>query len=620
MKLQRECLLAAAFIYCTLGAFAQNTIGIPQIVNYGKQQYAAGSQNWNITQDKNGIMYFANNDGLLSFDGRFWRMYKLPNKTIVRSVAVDGSNKVYVGGQGEIGFFSSAADGELEYTSLNGLIPRKDNDFADVWNICFYQQKVFFRANKKILEYDGIKVTVHNSTNWGLLAAVNGQLLANEYDKGVVYYSNGEWLPKIKAGQLPTDNLLIRAALPLAKDSTLLVSLMHGLFILHGDTVSAFVTPDIKTAAAKSISSACMISGDRIALSTNLGGCIIINKQGKFIQRFTKQEGIQNNNVLSVLLDKDKNLWLGLDNGIDLVTYSNAIRNIFPDKEDRNAGYTSTIYNDALYLGVSTGVYRIHLDSLLKDISYTIGSFDFVENSQGQVWNLSPVNGRLLMGHNKGAYIIEGNKAVPLNTKTGFWGFQPLYNMRPSSVMVAGTYNGISFANYNNGIISDPVVNSQVESARFVAIGKDIIWIAHPYKGVYSINFDNNGIKTASRYSDPKKILSGNHNKIFKLKDRIILTTDNGIFEYDENQKDFVHSEWLEKQIGQSPVSYIKEDAAGNIWFCRDRKVAVLDRSFKEHKIISIPEIDGRIMAGGFENITVIDNSNVLIAAEKGFF
>ena len=600
--------------------YAQNTIGIPNIVNYSKQQYNAGSQNWGVVQDKNGIMYWANNDGLLSFDGVFWRMYKLPNKTIARSVAVSEDNKIYIGGQGEIGYFSPVGNGELVYTSLNKLIPTKDNDFADVWNICFFQERVFFRANKKILEYDGKKVAVYNSVNWGFLSSVNGQLLANEIDKGLVYYSHGQWLPKIKAGKLPTDNLLLRSALPLTKDSTLLVSLMHGLFILHGDTISAFTSPHLKEIASKNISSACIISPDRIALATNLGGCIIINKQGKFIPRFTKNEGIQNNNVLSIMADKDKNLWLGLDNGIDLVTYSNAIRNIFPDQQNRNAGYTSTIFRNELYLGVSTGVYRIKLDELFKDISYTIGTFDFVENSQGQVWNLSAVNDKLLMGHNKGAYIIEGNKAIPLDVRTGFWGFQPLYKAQPSPVIVGGTYNGLSFANYSNGNISMPVVNSQVESARFVVIGKNIIWIAHPYKGLYKINYGENGIGQSERYQDRSKILSSNHNKIFKLKDKIVLTTDNGIFEYDEQQKDFVRSSSLEKLLGNVPVSYLKEDASGNIWFSRDRKVSVVDRSFKEPRIVLIPEIDGRIMANGFENILVIDSNNVLIAAEKGFF
>src|SRR6476660_7053740 len=77
------------FLSCCLKAAGQNTICMPCIVNYSRQAYNGGSQNWDIAQDKNGIVYFANNQGLLSFDGTFWRKYPLPNKTIVRSVAID---------------------------------------------------------------------------------------------------------------------------------------------------------------------------------------------------------------------------------------------------------------------------------------------------------------------------------------------------------------------------------------------------------------------------------------------------------------------------------------------------------------------------------------------------
>lgn len=557
---------------------------------------------------------------MLSFDGTFWRIYKLPNKTIVRSIAIHPDGRIYVGGQGEIGYFSPVPGGDLTYTSLNTLMPAGDNDFADVWNICFFEGHIFFRANKKIIEYTGHKIAVHNSTNWGYLGVVNGELFANEYDKGIVTYSNGLWRPRISKQQLPAGNFMLRTMLPLGKDSTMLVSLMHGLFILHRDTLSAFVTRDLQQIAGKNISAACLVSPDRIALSTNLAGCIIIDKKGKFIQRFTKHEGVQNNNVLGVMMDKDKNLWLGLDNGIDLVTYNNAIRSIYPDQADRNSGYTSLIHNDELYLGVSTGAYRIRLDTAAPDLSYTNGVFEFIENSKGQVWNLSAVNDKLLMGHNNGAYIIEGNRTVPLDTRTGFWAFQPLYTQRPSPMIVAGTYGGINFYDYKNGLITNPVLFSQVESARFVAIGRDVIWIAHPYKGVYHIRFNENGILAAAKYNDSRKILSSNHNKVFKLGDRIVLTTDKGIFEYDDREQDFVRSAWLERLLGKAPVSYIKEDAYGNIWFCRDKKVGVADRSYEKSRIVLIPEIDGRIMANGFENINIIDSNNVLIAADKGFF
>ena len=52
-------------------AIAQNTMGIPDIINYSKQAYKAGTQSWDVKQDGNGILYFANNDGLLSFDGHY---------------------------------------------------------------------------------------------------------------------------------------------------------------------------------------------------------------------------------------------------------------------------------------------------------------------------------------------------------------------------------------------------------------------------------------------------------------------------------------------------------------------------------------------------------------------
>src|SRR5262245_42013441 len=124
--------------FLPLAGHTQNTIGIPAIVNYSKQIYNAGSQNWGIAQDKNGIVYFANNDGLLSFDGNFWHKYFLPNKTKVRSVAIGKDNRVFVGGQSEIGYFSANEKGALVYTSLMPLVGEKGKDFTDVWNICLY--------------------------------------------------------------------------------------------------------------------------------------------------------------------------------------------------------------------------------------------------------------------------------------------------------------------------------------------------------------------------------------------------------------------------------------------------------------------------------------------------
>ena len=57
----------------SLPVFAQNPIGMPDIVNYDNTTYNAGTHNWDIQQDRNGVMYFANNEGVLTFDGSRWK-------------------------------------------------------------------------------------------------------------------------------------------------------------------------------------------------------------------------------------------------------------------------------------------------------------------------------------------------------------------------------------------------------------------------------------------------------------------------------------------------------------------------------------------------------------------
>jgi len=94
-------ILACSVIVCA--ANAQNTIGIPAIKNYTHADYNASTEIYDAKQDRNGILYFANNDGLLTFDGSYWKTYPLPNKTAVKSLAIDATGRIFVGGQDDIG-------------------------------------------------------------------------------------------------------------------------------------------------------------------------------------------------------------------------------------------------------------------------------------------------------------------------------------------------------------------------------------------------------------------------------------------------------------------------------------------------------------------------------------
>jgi ligand-binding sensor domain-containing protein len=138
-----------AFLY---HGFAQNTLGTPLIKNYTHEQYSAGNEIWHMAQDNNGLLYFANDDGLLTFDGSYWKTYPMPNKSAIKSVAIDSRGRILVGGNDEIGYFFPNDMGVLKYHSLTHLLPQKAKQFADVWDIVIYKDEVFFRTIECIFE------------------------------------------------------------------------------------------------------------------------------------------------------------------------------------------------------------------------------------------------------------------------------------------------------------------------------------------------------------------------------------------------------------------------------------------------------------------------------------
>src|ERR1700760_4914494 len=133
-----------AFAYSNSNAADIKSIGVPYVQNYGKAIYQSGNQNWSITKDERGIMYFGNSEGLLTFDGKYWQSYAMPNGLIVRSVAADGKGKIYAGGFGEFGFWENNKKGVLQYRSLVSLIPEKYQPLnEEIWKIYVDDNRLF---------------------------------------------------------------------------------------------------------------------------------------------------------------------------------------------------------------------------------------------------------------------------------------------------------------------------------------------------------------------------------------------------------------------------------------------------------------------------------------------
>jgi DNA-binding CsgD family transcriptional regulator len=607
------------FICIPWQVFCQNTIGLPDIINYAKPIYKGGLQNWDIKQDKNGIVYFANNEGLLSFDGKYWNNYPLPNKTIVRSVEIGPENRIYTGGQDELGYFSPGINGRLLYHSLIDQIPAKDRSFGDVWDIVSFSGNIYFRSPNKIFKFTKRTVVVFNAPGeWAFLGTCNGKLYAQDFKAGLLKFENDLWVPVSLINTLPANDA-VTGIIPINADSAIITTLKNGLYILSNNKI--YVNASVNNIVFKSdrIYAAASVNKDWIALATNNNGVYITDFKGNIIQSFSRTEGLQNNNVLSIFSDSQRNLWLGLDNGIDLITYNSAIKQIKPLLQD-GSGYTAIIHDNRLYLGTSIGLFSVPLQPI-PDMSFSKGNFTAVGNTKGQTWALANINNQLLLGHHEGAFIIKNNNAESISSNKGFWNFVPLSNTFPVPGIVSGGYNGLNIFKYENGQFSfSKTITGFKESSRFVTLDKDNnIWVSHPYHGVFKIVENPDGSYSTFAYSGTKGLPSLLNNHIYSIKNELLVATEKGIYIYDKVKDSFEPSEFYHKLLGDQSIRYLKEDNNGNTWFIHEKSLGVIDFSKKDPAVIQLPELNNKMLSG-FEFIYAVNENNIFFGGEKGFY
>lgn len=619
MKRSKRLLLL--LITAGFACYGQNTIGLPEIINYSKHIYGGGTQNWDIQQDANGIMYFANNEGVLSFDGTHWRIYPLPNKTIVRSIAIGKDKRIYAGGQDEIGYFSPDSTGRLVFTSLKHLIPDKERSFADIWDIIPWGNDIFFRSVHKILQLTNQTIIVYPAVSeWAFMGVHDKQLIAQDMSHGLLKFAQGTWQPLVGQESMPP-GLYTSTLIPMGNDSSLLATLKDGLFTLSGGRVTPFHSPALDMVAKETVYGGLALGHDWFALATSLGGCYIFNRKGELVQSFSRKEGLQNNNITSIFRDRNNNLWLGLDNGIDFIAYDNAIKHIYPENLNEGSGYAALIHNNQLYLGTTNGVYTVSLTGM-DDLSFVKGRFAPVPNTKGQVWGLSEINGHVLLGHHDGSYLITPKGAIPVNAKPGwgYWTYLPVNKVLPSAQVLAGTYHGLELLEYrNDAFYAGRTIEGLDEPARFITFdNNNIAWASHPYRGVYRIDM---GVRPAQvkLYADKEGLPSFMNNHVYTVRNQVVVATEKGVYTYNDKTGRFESSPWFSNMLGNTSIRYLKEDTDGNIWFIHEKQLGVVDFSAGTPQIVYLPELNGK-MVSGFEHIYTINSRNIFLGAENGFY
>ncbi|MBN8678683.1 MAG: hypothetical protein J0M29_10695 [Chitinophagales bacterium] len=622
MRQQTPFLLLVFWLLCFPEIIYSQSInlGDPPVLNFGKKQYKAGTQVWDIAQDHRGIMWYGNNEGLLEFDGIHWRLHPLPNRTIVRSVRPGKDGKIYVGGQDEFGYFAPDAQGNLQFHSLRNLVQGMDQKLGDIWNIAVRPEGVFFRTDHQAFRYFNGQLTAlfPNDTDLHFMGEWKGQLMIQDGTRSLYVFEQDHLRKLDNPGQFSAGT--ISGIIPLGPDSILVTTIKNGIFLFAGHQFTPWKTQDDEFLKQNIIFCAGKQKDGNLALGTSLNGLVILDKQRRIFRLINKKNGLQNNTILSLFIPERGGIWLGLDNGIDFVDASSPFSTVFPDGELQGTGYTAQVFGDQIYFGTNTGLYtnrwaHYYTPTLRK-------AFDKVLNSEGQVWSLTNLNGHLLMGHHEGPFEVRSESAQKLANIQGIW----KYVIHTPGLALAGHYNGIAlFEQVASGWKFRSYLKGLKESSRLLAKDKNnFLWMAHPYRGVFRIKAIPESDSLLVDFFDNRHGLpSAQGNHLYQVGSGVIFTGQTGIYTYVPETNKFVPEPDFTAVFGPNVhIRYLLEAPNGDVWYATDTETGLLrvQNSTLGKKVtkIPIPELNDKLTVG-FPFILPVDEHNVFIASDHGF-
>ncbi|MFK7949689.1 MAG: triple tyrosine motif-containing protein [Saprospiraceae bacterium] len=614
---------AGILILIPFNIFGQSSnIGHSPIRNFDNKTYSASTQNWDISQDKKGIMYFANNAGLLVFDGYYWQTYQVSNRTIVRSVAAHDDGRIFVGAQGEMGYFASNKTGKLVYTSLNQLLASNDQTFADVWGIEIMNQHVFFQTGQNIFHYDGetLKV-IYVGSSLSHLCKVRNDIYIYDFEKGILKLENTTFKPVGDTIFFNKNNIEVNGIFQFHQDTLLISTVKNGLLLFSETAVQPWKISANRSLKNGSVYCSEQLDKNHYVLGTSTQGVFIINKKGQVTQHLNHKMGLQVNNVLSVFVDNFHNLWAGLDNGIDYIETNSPFTQIYPDNDLKAMGYAIQIHNDKIYFGTANGVFYNDWKTYYNPLQTT--SFKLITNSSGQVWNLSSNQGDLFINHHEGVFVVNDNVATKIDSKRGAWKQITIGQNK----LLSGHYSGLVLLEKNgNWKRTVDFTNNWRESCRIIVQDEhNNVWVSHPYRGVFKVQFNDDFtiIKNIETYNSTTGFPSDFQIYVFKIGDEVVFCAEKGVFSYNKSKNRFEpNKKWNEIFGNQTRVKRLIETPKGHIWYVTDYEIGILKIKdggvYKKIRKQTFPQLKNKLV-DGFETIYPYDNENIFIACEQGF-
>ncbi|MBN4052122.1 MAG: hypothetical protein COC01_09875 [Bacteroidetes bacterium] len=610
----------------------------PFIQTYYQDDYHADPDNYAAIKSDDGIMYFANGSGVLEFDGHFWNLIEVPGTT-VRSLAKGIDGTIYIGTVNNFGYLKPDKKGIMRYVSLSDSI--KDYGIiTTVWFTFSKDSSIVFVMQDKIISYHSwatepqkkFSVVNRDYVSWAYFT--NNEVYLMEGDRTSKYQE--DTVKHLK--ELDDIYWEIMGIHPYRDNKLLLLTIESGLIEYSPATrvLNKFKTEAEDWCIKNNLYETTFIpltqekkdgsefTDTLYALTSMMGGIIIIDMKGKIILQMDQNNGLGSNNASSVYYDKESGiLWAMTNDGITKIHIRLPFRQFNTAHGIKTNVYSILEQNDQLYIGTDIGLYKYDKNTR---------KFENVDGIISQCWEIKPYEkGLLVAAGNAGLYYVVNDKVVYQEvTMNALFSFLP--SASNTSIAYGATYSGLVVFKKITGEFRriGKVKPLDGLDCRYLAEDGKTVWTESRLHGFYRVELpsyvkDSTHLERALvlKYGKEKGLVDENYNGIFTLSDGIYFTTKKGIHTYNRQTDLFEKTEKFHINLNLPENQYpdLIEDIDGNIWFTGSIGFSkkMEDGSYKwnstflnllpRNVITTQPSKDGKIWLGGLKTIYKYDNT-----------
>lgn len=536
---------------CTLalGARAAER-GFPLMSVYPAEVHKAGPQNFDIAQDRDGVLYFGNLHGLVIYDGAWWRLVELPDDQVALSLATDDKGRLAMGLVNDFGYLARDAQGSPLFRSLREQLPESAREVGDIRDICTTAAGFLFVAERSLLLWDGVKAPSviatfdAESAPRGCLSEGADVLLRGP--KGLQRFD-----PATR--RITPTGVTGRVQLVLRRHDGKLIAVIRdqGLVLLDGNTVTPWAPAAGEWLKGDSASGGARLQDGRLVITARQSGLAILDPNGNVEQILRDAAGLPDALIRAAMVDREGALWLAMEGPIVRIDLGSPV-SVFDARRGLKGGASDVVrFNGRLHAATSYGVHVIDEH----------GNATLIEELNVPGWRLLPIDGEMLVANSKGLWSIgAGGSAKHLIEREA-----ELYDLHrsktdPSRVWIAERYGVSSVRRTASGWQPEPAIEGMPQYTTWVVEHEGVLWCGSTFNGVLRVDDPRGPRQRVQQFGDDEMnvFLAGGRPVFVRAKaGQIVALNDAG---------KFIPDPLLGHITAPRGFFVLAEDAKGNIW------------------------------------------------------